>query len=168
MAPLLKYALLQIPGIVFVGALLFALWRWEVTSGRTAGSLLALWVAKDVAFYPLLRRAYEPSGAHGAARLVGRTGVARRRLAPRGYVAVGGELWLAELRDRGAALAEGMPVRVVGGRRLTLIVVPDDPAGTEARATAGASDLEFSVVGPPDAERACSAVDRARRPGGSG
>jgi membrane protein implicated in regulation of membrane protease activity len=101
---------------------------------RTGGALLAMWVVKDVALYPLLRRGYEVGSAHGSARLVGCTGVARQRLAPRGYVTVGGELWRAELDDGVAAIAAGASVRVVGARRLTLVVVPAEDRRGAVRA----------------------------------
>jgi membrane protein implicated in regulation of membrane protease activity len=115
---------LQLPGIAFVALLVAGLWRGGIVSAWTAGCLLALWIAKDAAFYPLLRKAYESGGADGAARLVGRTAVVRRRLAPRGYVGVGAELWRAELQDGAGPVEPGSEVRVVGARRLTLIVVP--------------------------------------------
>ncbi len=121
MSSLRRYALFQLPGIACVGLLLFVLWEWQGVPGWAAAAALAAWVAKDAALYPLLRRAYEP-GPHGAAALTGRAGVVRRRLAPRGVVAIGPEVWRAEAADA-AAIEAGAAVTVVGARGLTLFVV---------------------------------------------
>ena len=61
------------------------------------GARARCWAVKDVAMYPFVRSAYAGPGGPGTARLVGQRGVARQALAPRGYVAVGSELWRAEL-----------------------------------------------------------------------
>jgi membrane-bound serine protease (ClpP class) len=55
------------------------------------------------------------------AGLVGKTGVARDRLAPAGQISVQGEIWRAVAE--GDAVEEGTPVRVVGVDGLTLRVV---------------------------------------------
>jgi membrane protein implicated in regulation of membrane protease activity len=81
---------------------------------------------KDAAFYPLVRRAYAGAGANATARLIGQHGVARQTLAPRGYVALGSELWRAEVEPGAAPIAAGHAVRVVGARQLTLIVAATD------------------------------------------
>lgn len=125
MPPLLRYALFQLPEIAAAAVLLWALWRWAGLPGWAAMALLAAWVAKDAALYPFLRGAYEPVPA-GAAALIGRRGIARRRLAPRGTVAVGVELWRAEIAAGAAPVEAGAAVRVVAVRGLTLIVAVDD------------------------------------------
>jgi membrane-bound serine protease (ClpP class) len=55
------------------------------------------------------------------AGLVGKTGIARDRLAPAGQISVQGEIWRAVAE--GDAVEEGTPVRVVGVDGLTLRVV---------------------------------------------
>ncbi|MFN8642107.1 MAG: NfeD family protein [Candidatus Binatia bacterium] len=127
MSPLARYALFQLPGQVSVALLAWVLWEWSALPGWAALSIVAVWVIKDAALYPLMRRAYE-TRPDGAAALVGRRGVARRRLAPHGTVAFGSELWRAELEPPAAPIEPGTPVRVVGARGLTLIVAPDERA----------------------------------------
>ena len=117
---LLRYWLFQLPGTLAVVGLLVLLVRWWDLAPRTAVLLLALWVAKDVALYPLVRRSYEPHSGGGAAALVGRLATARERLDPEGYVRVGHELWRA--RARGAPVEKGAEVRVLEVRGLTLVV----------------------------------------------
>ena len=117
---LLRYWLFQLPGSLAVAGLLVLLVRWWDLAPRTAALLLVLWVAKDVALYPLVRKAYEPRSGGGAAALVGLLATARERLDPEGYVRVGHELWRA--RVRGSPVEKGATVRVLEVRGLTLVV----------------------------------------------
>jgi membrane-bound ClpP family serine protease len=55
--------------------------------------------------------------------MLGAVGAVRRPLAPRGKVAVMGELWDAETID-GSALGEGIEVEVVRVEGLRLVVAP--------------------------------------------
>jgi membrane protein implicated in regulation of membrane protease activity len=121
-----KYALLQLPGFLLVALLLALAVRWWGISTWVALCLLALWVLKDVALFPLLRVAYERSGGGGGAEaLVDARGVVSQTLAPTGYVRVGAELWRAELASgNGEAIPNGAPVRVRAVRGLTLLVEP--------------------------------------------
>ena len=121
-----KYALLQLPSLILVAMLLAMAVRWWDISPRVAVGVLALWVAKDILLFPLLRVAYESGGAPGGAdAMVGTRGVSSGALAPTGVVRVGAELWSAELEGDGATLPSGAPVRVRAVRGLTLLVEPD-------------------------------------------
>jgi membrane-bound ClpP family serine protease len=126
MRPLTKYVLLQIPGWVIIFVVLFTLWEWWSLRIELAVGLFALWLAKDVVLYPLLRTAYESGPATGGERLVGERAVARGDLAPSGFVFIRGELWRAEVKGDGVRVAAGSTVRIVAARRLTLIVEADD------------------------------------------
>ncbi len=119
-----RYLLFQLPGWLLAAVVLCGLWEWAGLSGRLAVALWALYVLKDLAFFPLVRRAYEPDGRTGGERLIGKTGIARQALAPRGYVLVGAELWNATVEPGQPPIAAGAPVRVVGAHRLMLVVVP--------------------------------------------
>jgi membrane protein implicated in regulation of membrane protease activity len=132
MTPLLRYTLLQLPGLGFVALTAFCLWRWADVPGWLALALIAAWAAKDAVAYPFLRRAYGGPGGPGTARLVGQLAIARRELAPEGYVAVGSELWRAELEPGEPPVAAGRPVRIVGARGLTLVVRSDPAADPHA------------------------------------
>lgn len=123
---LAKYWALQLPAAALVAVLLhlardpFGLQDWLVWS------LVAAWVAKDAALYPLVWRSYDPEPVGTANSFEGARGVAAERLAPAGYVHVQGELWQAELVDRSAAVDRGAPVRVLALRGLTLLVEPEE------------------------------------------
>jgi len=87
-------------------------WVILPTVGATAGMFL---VAVGAGLRALSVRA-----PVGGPALVGQTGIARSALSPEGQVLVQGELWRAVAR--GAPVAEGARVRVVGANGLTLTV----------------------------------------------
>ena len=123
MTPLLRYFLVQIPGY-FVMALL--LW-WAVNADwlglNIAVWIMALWVLKDIALYPLCRIAFETGPATGAQSLVGQEGRVIRSLAPHGQVKLNGEYWQARTRDN-RTIEAGEPVHIVDSDQRVLIVEP--------------------------------------------
>jgi membrane protein implicated in regulation of membrane protease activity len=124
-ATLLRYWLFQLPGALAVTGLLVALVHWWDLSPRLAAGFVVLWVLKDLALYPFVRKAYEPRSGGGADALVGAVATARDRLDPEGYVRIGHELWRA--RVRGSAVEKGGAVRVLEVRGLTLVVERTEP-----------------------------------------
>jgi membrane-bound ClpP family serine protease len=121
-SPFVRYVLLEIPGWILGGVVLAVFVHLDEISRRTAALLLALWVAKDFALYPLLRVGYMPSAPDGSGTLIGAIGTARDRLDPTGWVRVGSELWQAELARESAPVEAGGRVRVLSVRGLTLRV----------------------------------------------
>ena len=117
-----RYALFQLPGAFAVAGLLFLLVHGWDLSPRIAALFLLLWVLKDAALYPFVRKAYEPSSGGGADALIGAEATVCDRLGPEGYVRVGHELWRARLR--GGTAEKGDRVRVLEVRGLTLVVEP--------------------------------------------
>jgi len=118
-----KYLLFQLPGwLLGVVALV---WLWPRTGLATwiGVALLAAWVVKDFALYPLVRSAYVGRARTGGERLIGIRGKARDRLDPEGWVFVVGELWRARTTD-GAVLEQGSDVVVVAADGLVLSVAP--------------------------------------------
>ena len=89
-------------------------------------SLVALWVAKDVALFPFVWRAYDSDRLVGANSIVGARGIAKGRLAPSGYVWVRGKLWQAEVMGDGRPIDKREGVRVQGIRGLRLLVQADN------------------------------------------
>src|SRR5262249_33076044 len=128
MTPLLRYTLLQIPGLALVALVALALWRFAGMPGWGVALAVGLWALKGGGVDPWGRSACAGAEGSATARLVGQLGVARQMLAPRGYVALGSELWRAEVEPGAAAIAAGHAVRVVGARQLTLIVAPAESA----------------------------------------
>lgn len=120
----MKYVLLEAPGWIVAGLVLAAAVQWFELAPWVAGLLLALWIGKDFALYPLLRVAYEESSRNGTDGLIGALGTVRKRLAPEGWVRVGSELWRAELVREGDAAEVGSEIRVLEVRGMTLRVEP--------------------------------------------
>jgi len=118
----LRYLSFQIPGAVVVGALLTAAVHYDVFETATAVALWVLWITKDLALYPLLKRAYEPSGHGYPARLVDRCGKAKETLDPLGYVVISGELWRAEACAEDRPIASGETIVVSGAVGTRLVV----------------------------------------------
>jgi membrane-bound ClpP family serine protease len=119
-----RYLLFETPGWIVAAAVLALLVHMGELGARTAWVLLAVFVAKDFALYPVLRVGYQPSAPDGSASLIGALGTARERLDPAGWVRVGAELWRAELARGHPPIEAGAPVRVVAVEALTLRVEP--------------------------------------------
>jgi membrane protein implicated in regulation of membrane protease activity len=117
----LRYVAMQIPGWLVVGAMAWGLWWHELVGGPTAGVLVGVWVLKDLALYPYLRRAYEPSRSPADA-LVGREATVSTALTPEGWVRIGPELWRARLPREAPPAAAGETVVVAAVEGLTLLV----------------------------------------------
>ena len=126
---LTRYVLYQIPGWLIAVVVAVLLHRWVDLPGWAAAALVVAWTLKDAALYPFLRAAYEPSSRTVIERLVGLGGVAVEPLAPRGYVRVRGELWLAEPIAADVEIPRGHPVTVDALRGAILLVRPG-PAGS--------------------------------------
>lgn len=133
MSPLLRYVLLQIPGILAVSVVLHVAWSNDIISATVAWAVLALWLLKDALFYPLVRRALEkPAPLPGAQALVGEMATARTEITERGMVRIRGELWQARTRDR-TRIPAGSAVVVVSAQGLWLTVA----GASRARELAG-------------------------------
>ena len=118
----MRYVALEAPGWVLAAGVAW----WLAAKAGVAPWLAALgwavFVVKDFALYPWLRDAYAAGNPDASAQLVGRTGLARERIDPSGYVRIGAELWRAELAAGGTPIEAGASVRVREVRGLTLIV----------------------------------------------
>jgi len=119
-----RYTLFQIPGLILLILGLAAAVRWWGLPALAAYGLVALWIAKDIIMYPILRVAYESGGSSGVDEIHGALGVVTQPLVPSGYVRLGSELWKAELASGSEMVSVGSAIRVVELRGLTLIVEP--------------------------------------------
>jgi len=119
---LVRYALLQLPGLALLVLILVFVQRWVDLPVWVAWGSIAIWVVKDAILYPFVWKAYDWDTPQGANSMVGARGIAKERLAPSGYVQVRGELWKAELMEGSPPLEKGERVRVERARGLTLIV----------------------------------------------
>ncbi|MFZ7110699.1 MAG: NfeD family protein [Desulfatiglandales bacterium] len=121
----LKYSLLQIPGIVLVILILVLLQRWVTLPAWLFWTIVCVWIAKEVIFFPFVWRAYDSRGEEKGDDMIGQRGIAEQRLSPSGYVRVRGELWHAEIRDGDVPVERGEAVKVSDIRGLTLRVERD-------------------------------------------
>ncbi|HNR12324.1 MAG TPA: NfeD family protein [Thermodesulfobacteriota bacterium] len=122
---LLRYALLQVPGIILIALLLVVAHTWLSLSPPLAAAFLALWIGKDIILYPFVWRAYDNRQQQsGILTLKGQIGIAEEPLVPAGFVRIQGVLWQAILTDPRIQIQKGQKVRVVGGTRLTVFVEP--------------------------------------------
>lgn len=115
-----RYLILQLPGAVLFVIALILVRRWIDLPVWLFWGLIMLWVGKDVVLFPFVRKAYEPQ--EGGNPMIGALGVAEDRLAPSGYVRIGGELWKAQALGNSIAIDRGETVRVRAVEGLTLIV----------------------------------------------
>ncbi len=115
------YILLQVPGWLLAGLLLWLSVHSEwLTAGWALGLFLG-WVLKDCAHDPVVRSAFRSTGGRPDP-LIGRRGMVAEPLDPQGLVRLGGELWRAEPFSPGGAIATGRPVVVRAVHGLTLLV----------------------------------------------
>lgn len=124
---IVRYALYQLPGLLLVIALAAALVRWFNIRPWIGISIVLIWAAKDAVLYPLTWKAYDRDRRNTEHTMVGRSGTARDRLDPDGYVMVGGELWYAIADEGHCPVEKGCPVTVRNIKGLTLVVEQRKP-----------------------------------------
>ena len=119
-----RYVLFQLPELAIVGLALVAAVQFAVLPEVGGWALAAAWLVKEVALFPFVRSAYEPSNPNAASAMVGKVAVVTQRLDPRGTVRIGPELWAARLEGELPAVDAGERVRVEAVEGLTLRVGP--------------------------------------------
>ena len=122
------YLLLQIPGLIIATVILIGVGQWFNLPLWIIIGLLALWIAKDLALYPFIRASCNSDIKSGLSLLIGKRGVVREAIDPKGYVQVVGELWQAKASKEDHTIPSGRAVRVREARGLTLVVdeIDDD------------------------------------------
>jgi membrane protein implicated in regulation of membrane protease activity len=126
---ILKYALVQVPGILAAAVIAAALHRWLGLPLPAAIAGVFLWVIKDISMFFVTWKAYADTGTPGSS-MTGREGEALEQIAPTGRVSIRGENWSARLAEGTAAIEKGSPVIVVDMDGLTLVVSPGRPGRT--------------------------------------
>ena len=123
---IIKYILLQVPALAMLVVLLLLAKCWVDLPSWFIWGLIGLWIAKDMALFPLTWRAYDQDRGRAESPLVGARGIAEEQLNPSGYIRVGGELWQAEVKGDGPRIERGEEVLIQGIRGLTLLVSRGD------------------------------------------
>ncbi|MCC5862272.1 MAG: NfeD family protein [Gammaproteobacteria bacterium] len=135
MDALFRYCLLQVPGLLFLIALLgLALHRGWI-GVATASLVVGLWLLKDVLLYRFYRPSLEDGPRVATELLLGQRGEVIRTLSPVGLAWIGGESWTVRMPDD-TTLEVGRQVRVVAASGLTLIVEPEGEPGVTPGAVA--------------------------------
>ena len=119
--PIVRYTLLQLPG---AGLVLGFLWWLHASASLAlwiAVAIFLLWIGKDVALYPVVRRAYE-STPPPLKRLIGLQAHVIHGFDRSGLVRLGSELWQAELVEGSGPVGTKDVVVVESTRGLTLMV----------------------------------------------
>ena len=119
---LIKYTLLQIPGLIVLLIALVLFYRFTNIPAWLLISILVIWIAKDIALFPKVWKAYDSGNPSPMEQFIGMNGVAIDDLDPAGYVKVRGELWKAEIRDSRFPVKEGDEIEVSDVEGTTLIV----------------------------------------------
>jgi membrane-bound ClpP family serine protease len=119
---IVKYFLLQLPGIATFALILILVRRWMQLPAYLAWALLGVWVAKDIFLFPILWRFYDPHQYPDRFRMIGRKGFALTCLNPGGYVLIKGERWQADVCEGNAPVEQGREICVeaVNGLKLTV------------------------------------------------
>ena len=131
-----RYWLLQLPGFALVVVMLYIAARWYALPLLAAWIMLAGWILKDAAVYPIVKGAFEGTKPTGVAALIGSTGTATEDLRPRGYVRIGPELWWSQSTT---PACRGDEVHVVACEGMMLLV---EPAHADADPEDGASGTQ--------------------------
>lgn len=119
---LTRYILLQVPGWLLLGILLWWAHSKDWIGVATGAWIMGAWLAKDALLYPLCKYAFEDTPQKETDRLIGREAEAANNLDPKGQVRLGGELWSA--RSGNGPIAAGTHLRITGVDGLILIVEP--------------------------------------------
>jgi membrane protein implicated in regulation of membrane protease activity len=122
---ILRYGLIQLPGLVLFILILMLIQHWVIIPGWFFWGALFAWIIKDILIYPFVWQAYDRESNGNLAAFIGYRGVAAERLAPNGYIQVHGELWKAEVIGGGPPIEPGDSVFIKEVRGLTLRVEAD-------------------------------------------
>ncbi|MDB9822640.1 NfeD family protein [Deltaproteobacteria bacterium] len=123
---IIRYSLLQLPGIALLIVLLFFVRRWLDIPLWLMWLIPLAWVIKDIILFPFVWRAYDWDQKDGGHSIIGMHGIVSDRLDPTGYIMVRGESWKAESMGKVKTIEKGQKVRVYGINGLTLNVKPVD------------------------------------------
>jgi membrane-bound ClpP family serine protease len=128
-----RYLLMQIPSGFAVALGLWAFGHWGPLPTPAAFALFGVWVAIEIALFPVLRIGYEEGGqVAGVESMIGAVGRVCSELDPDGFVQLGHERWRARADEGPLPVPAGTRVRVLEVRDLLLIVGPvaeDEIAG---------------------------------------
>ncbi|MFC1815601.1 NfeD family protein [Thermodesulfobacteriota bacterium] len=92
--------------------------------GYAIGAAIAVWILKDIVLYPFIGRFYDPDFQKDLFSMVGKKGIVKKSLRPKGKIVVRGELWHAEVLEKDMKINIGETVVIQGIKGLNLSVMP--------------------------------------------
>ena len=122
----LKYALLNLPGLMLGLGILMFLQKWLELPHWALWVIGALWILKETLIFPFMWRSYDSGSGRNTYQMLGMPGIVEKRLAPSGYIRIRGELWQAETGKNDSPAEVGETVMVRDRRGLTLVVERSD------------------------------------------
>ena len=122
MKTFLRYLLFQIPQWLLLALFLRLLVEKSAVLPWVGQAFFVVWVLKDIAVFPLVRRAYENNAKTGSEELIGAKATTQERLDPEGFVRVRGELWKARAEPADQPINRDSVVTVCAARGLILTV----------------------------------------------
>jgi membrane protein implicated in regulation of membrane protease activity len=127
---IIRYSLLQLPGIALVIVLLFFVRKWLEIPLWLMWLIPTAWVIKDIILFPFVWRAYDWDQKDRGHSMIGMQGIVLERLDPTGYILIRGERWKAEAMERDTPIEKDQNVLVHAINGLTLHVKPVDEKTT--------------------------------------
>ena len=121
---LFRYALFQLPNLFILILVLSILRYFLKIPGYAILIVIGFWILKDIALYPFVGRFYDPDYQKDWFSMVGKKGIVKKSLKPKGKILVKGELWKAEVLEKSITINIGEIVVVQGIKGLNLLVMP--------------------------------------------
>ena len=95
-----------------------------IIPGYAMGAVIAFWILKDIVLYPFVGRFYDLDFQKDLFSMVGKKGIVKKSLRPKGKILVKGELWHAEVLEKDMTINTGETVVIQGIKGLNLLVMP--------------------------------------------
>ena len=114
----IRYSLLQLPGIVFLFVALIFIQRWIDIPDIIFWGIISVWIAKDVVLFFYTWKAYEWKKRD---KMIGMQGVAMEKIIESGYIIVNNEKWHAE-NHGDESIEKGETVQIHDRKGLTLYI----------------------------------------------
>ena len=115
---IIRYSLLQLPGILFLFVGLIFIQHWIVIPGMIFWGIVLVWVLKDVVLFFYTWKAYEWKKKD---KMIGLQGMAMEKIIESGYIIVNCEKWLA-VNHGDEPIEKGESVHIHDRKGLTLYI----------------------------------------------
>ena len=118
---IIRYSLLQLPGIALVLVLLILVQRWINIPLWILSTIIFLWVIKDVVLFFFTWHSYDWDQKD---TMTGKIGITLENIDPEGVILINGEKWKAVSEEDRIVIEKDRKVEVTGREGLVLIIQP--------------------------------------------